>query len=230
MNYFGIAYVTEGDLEAAAAFRKKEEEQPGAFVDLLFTVPAHGPTAMLNPRAQEAVGATLTLHLSGAADQDRLLPVLRAVGRVHSEGAGPMLPVGTVMLGGEIAARYLYQQLSRRYPPFLLAPLKTAISLLWPLPGRGRPEGRPNPAMALLRLANGEYRTLFTHTEIQAMRLIARALAGGSLAVRLQCAAGVCATFARGRVRFDRDVLTVVREDVLTARTAALPAPALETL
>lgn len=233
MTYPGIAYVTEDDLQAAAAFREKHEKEPAALIDLLFGVKDYGPTAAINPRDQEAVGATLTFHLSGAADQDRLLPILRAVGRVHCQGAGPMLPIGTIMLGGELAARYLYQQLSRRHPPVLLTPLKTAIALQWPLPGEERPQEPQHPAMAtmaLLRLANGPLRNLFTITEIQAMRMVARTLPGDGLQTRLRCAAGVCATFARGRIRFDRDVLTAVREDILTARTADLPAPALETL
>ncbi|MFE1270597.1 hypothetical protein [Streptomyces sp. NPDC058758] len=233
MTYPGIAYVTEDDLEAAAEFRERHEKEPGAFIDLLFGVKDYGPTAMLNPRDQEAVGATLTLHLSGAAAQDRLLPVLRAVGRVHCQGAGPMLPLGAVMLGGEIAARYLHQQLSHRHPPVLLAPLQTAIGLQWPLPGEERPQEPDHPAraaVALLRLANGPHRHAFTLTEIQAMRLVARTLPGEGLQQRLRCAAGVCGTFARGRIRFDRDVLTAVREDVLTARTAGLPTLTLETL
>lgn len=233
MTYPGIAHVTEGDREAAAEFRKKHEKEPGALVDLLYGAKNYGPTSAINPRDQEAVGATLTLHLSSAEEQDRLLPVLRAVGRVHCQGAGPMLPLGTVMLGGEIAARYLHRQLSRRHPPVLLAPLKTAIALQWPLPGEERPPEPDHPAraaVALRRLANGPHRYAFTLTEIQAMRLVALTLPGEGLEQRARCAAGVCGTFARGRIRFDRDVLTAVREDILTARTADLPAPTLETL
>ncbi|MFJ4342991.1 hypothetical protein [Streptomyces sp. NPDC088915] len=231
MSLPGIARVTETDIEAAAAFREKLDERPTGFADLLFDPPAHGPTAWLNPNDQAAVGVTLTYRHPGAPDQDRLLPVLHAVGRCHSYGVRQLMQVGTVMLGGEIAARYLYQQLARRYPPFFLKPLKTVIALQWPLPEEGRPDGPQHPAMALLRLANGPDRGLFTVTEIQAMRLVARTLpGGGDQEQRLRCAAQICSTFARGHIRFRREDLAAVREEVLTARTADQLNPTLETL
>ncbi|MGW9439602.1 hypothetical protein [Streptomyces sp. NPDC055607] len=232
MSLPGIARVTEADIEAAAEFREKLDERPTGFADLFFDLPGHGPTARLNPADQAAVGVTLTYRHPGAPDQDRLLPVLHAVGRVHSHGARQVMQIGTVMLGGEIAARYLYRQLADRHPPFHLKPLKDVIALQWPLPEEGRPYGLQHPAMALLRLANGPDRRLFTLTEIQAMRLVARTLpdGGSNQEQRLRCAARICSTFARGHIRFRREDLAAVREEVLTARTADQLDPTLETL
>lgn len=221
-----VARVTDRDIEAAAEASERLKESPRGFTDLLFSVPSYGPAQHMSPRDRAAVGVVLTYN-SGCWEQheDQLLQVIRAVGRVHRRDTdtGYIMQPGVIMLAGEVAARYLYQQLAREHGPHGLEPLAAAIAVVWPLPGETVPHVQGNPAMALLRLTTGPYKNLFTTAEIQAMRLLARALPTCDPVPQLRCAARICETITRYRGRFRGHCLTAVREAVVTARTTGKP-------
>ncbi|MFE8940932.1 hypothetical protein ACFYNX_26040 [Streptomyces sp. NPDC007872] len=217
MRYPHVALVTDTDIEAAVTFARTAS--PTGFMELLFDGPTQSRTAYLHPRSYGAVGLTLTQGGPGLPDFPRLLPVLNAVGRAQAPDAGLWMPVGAVMLAGEIAARYLHQQLTREHHPAVLAPLRQAIAVNWPR--YYIPPHLTGPAAGnLLRLTNGPQRRSFAPAEIQAMRLIARMLPGGHVdqGLRLRCATQLCGVFAPGRGRYRAQELSAVREETIAFR------------
>ncbi|MFE8940931.1 hypothetical protein ACFYNX_26035 [Streptomyces sp. NPDC007872] len=214
MTQLPVTRVNAGDIRAA--------DRTAHFADLLFTVPDHGPAAHMPAQDRAAAAIALTWN-PGPSDLDetRLLRVIHATGRTHRPGGEgvPSLHVGTVMLGGEIAARYLHQQLAHKHGPDGFEPLEAAIATLWPLPGETLPRVQGDVGMNLRRLVTGPYKVLFATAEIKAMEHLARAMPDSvDQATRLLCVARACRYIVHDRTRL-LDDLPAVREMILAART-----------
>ncbi|MGW9439601.1 hypothetical protein [Streptomyces sp. NPDC055607] len=222
------ARVTARDAEIADAKAAKLTRTEDGVIGLLFTVPDRGPTAHMLPQDRAAVGTALTWGPGlGDLDETRLLRVIHATGRVHRRGgeSAPSLHVGAVMLGGEIAARYLYQQLAGEHGPHGFEPLAAAVATLWPLPGETPPPVHGHPGMALFRLTQGPYETLLSADEIKAMQLLGRAMPSSDQDTQMRCVARACRHIVHERDRLQAEDLAAVREAILTARVTGQPQP-----
>ncbi|MFJ4342992.1 hypothetical protein [Streptomyces sp. NPDC088915] len=223
------ARVTAQDAEIADAKAAKLNRTEDGVTGLLFTVPDHGPTAHMLAQDRAAVGIALTWGPGlWDLDETRLLRVIHATGRVHrrDEESTPSLHVGAVMLGGEIAARYLYQQLAGEHGPHGLEPLAAAVATLWPLPDETPPPVHGHLGMALFRLTQGPYETLLSADEIKAMQLLGRAMPGGiDQGTQVRCVARACHHIVHQRNQLHAENLAAVREEILTVRTAGQPQP-----
>ncbi|MFB6629928.1 hypothetical protein ACFCWY_08540 [Streptomyces sp. NPDC056362] len=228
-------HVTAQDIEAAATLASRLARTTTGFVDLLFNSSATGPDRHINARHRAAVGMVLTWNSanrwSAGEDDARMLRVIRATGRVHQrpDSKVPVTQTGVIMLGGEVAARYLYRRLALERGPYGLEPFAAAIGSLWRLPEEELPHVHGHPPMALLRLTTGPYKGLFHHTDVEAMRCLAYALPGSGRSEQqgLLSVARIADAVTRHRGRFQGEDLAVVREAVLTARTTGEPQPVL---
>ncbi|MFB7341148.1 hypothetical protein ACFCZ6_13915 [Streptomyces hydrogenans] len=221
------ARVSDRDAEIADAKAAELDRAEHGVTGPLFTVPDHGPTAGMLPQDRAAVGIALTLGPGlWDLDETRLLRVIYATARCHrwnGEGA-PSLHVGAVMLGGEIAARYLHRRLTHEHGTAGFEALEAAIATLWPLPGETPPPVRGHAGMALHRLATGPLRALLSNSDVQAMNLLARGMPGGTdQATQLRCVARVCRLVLTDRSTLSAEDLTAVRNDVLARRQDLLP-------
>lgn len=220
------ARVTDRDAKIADAKAAELDRTEHGVTGLLFTVPDYGPTAGMLPQDRAAVGIALTRGPDlWDLDETRLLRVIYATGRCHRwNGEGhTSLHVGAVMLGGEVAARYLHRRLTREHPDGFEA-LEAAIATLWPLPGETPPPVRGHAGMALHRLATGPFRSHFSNSDVQAMNTLARGMPGGiDQATHLRCVARVCRLVLTDRATFSAEDLAAVREAVLTSRAASQP-------
>ncbi|WP_329274031.1 hypothetical protein [Streptomyces sp. NBC_00691] len=225
------ARVTPDDI-AAATDLVERTRTTDYLINLLFQVPDMGPGRTLFDRDQAAVGTVLISNTPGGCDDDvRRLAVIRAMGRTYREDPrSTIMPIGVVMLGGEIAARYLYQRLIRQHGPYGLEPLATAISILWPPPGEEPPRHPGHPGMSLARLVSGPMNHLFTPGDIRALRALAGAFCEDQ-EMQLRCTARICNSAAGRPQDLRSGDLPTVRESVLTSRTAThlSPPPALLT-
>lgn len=225
------ARVTDRDIEFADARAAQLAQTEHGLAGLLFTVPDRGPTALMLPQDRTAVGTALTWGADRwDLDDPRLLRVLYATARCHrwNDESAPSLHVGAVMLGGEVAARYLHRRLTREHGPEGFEALEAAIATLWPLPGETPPPVRGHAGMALHRLATGAFRGLFSASDVQAMNVLARGMPGGiDQVTHLRCVARVCRIVLTDGDPVSGEDLAAVRDDVLTSRTARRLAPAL---
>ncbi|MER8237022.1 hypothetical protein [Streptomyces sp. NPDC094049] len=212
------ALVTEDDITAAATFLAGGT----SFTTLLFDRPRFGHMRCVATQDHAAVGTVLTAGGSMRdRDESQLLAVIRATGRATLQNLpGDPFPAGRVMLGAEVAARYLHQRLTTKRGAYGLAPLTAAIDTLWPLPGVTPHPVHGHPGMNLHRLAN-KLGPLLSPDEAEAMRLIGRATSDNGInrrEHRPRCAARLCTTVIRHR-RYDAEALVAVRTAILTART-----------
>ncbi|MEU5163927.1 hypothetical protein AB0G74_30525 [Streptomyces sp. NPDC020875] len=224
-----VAHVIDTDRQAAA------DTDHEAAADLLFDPPGTGPEAGIRPWDYAAAGAVLSYTCGRppadpGAEVQQLLRVIHATGRAHSHEAHALLmPLGVVMLAGEIATRTLHRELTAEHGENPFKPLAAAIAHLWPLPQEHIPTiGPGHPGMALHRWTTGHRPPLHPLARDTA-HLLATALSRNGRdgrdgrVSRMRCAARICTAVLRHRGTEGRDELAAVREHVLTTRDTPPP-------
>lgn len=226
------ALVSPRDRTAAATWADQQHSDP---ITVLF---GHGsPLAFIRPQDHAAIGAFLTLNAGvSPAEVLRLLSLIRATGRTHLYAGGPrhLMHLGAIFLGGEIAARYLHQQLARREGTELLEPLARTITALWPLPrnpqspgwallGQTAVQRHDDAPSALLRLTRGPDRGVFAAHEAQAMQALAHAASGGGRQIAVAGIARLAGETARYQSKINPRTVAAVRGAIAAGRGVAHP-------